>query len=107
MIALAAWLSQRHQRAQGEAGTGTRPPLLPWFAVAFAILVAINSTGWLPAALVKAGQFASQWCLVMAMVAIGMKTHLKDILSVGWKPVALMVLETLFRAVPVLRHAGS
>ena len=99
VIALAAWLSQRHQRAQGEAGTGTRPPLLPWFAVAFAVLVAINSTGWLPAALVKAGQFASQWCLVMAMVAIGMKTHLKDILSVGWKPVALMVLETLFLAV--------
>ncbi len=83
VIALAAWLSQRHQRAQGEAGTGTRPPLLPWFAVAFAVLVAINSTGWLPAAVVKAGQFASQWCLVMAMVAIGMKTHLKDILSVA------------------------
>ncbi|WER49159.1 YeiH family protein [Cupriavidus sp. WKF15] len=99
VIALAAWLSQRHQRAQGEAGTGKRPPLLPWFAVAFAVLVAINSTGWLPAALVKAGQFASQWCLVMAMVSIGMKTHLKDILSVGWKPVALMVLETLFLAV--------
>lgn len=99
VIALAAWLSQRHQRAQGEAGTGKRPPLLPWFAVAFAVLVAINSTGWLPAGLVKAGQFASQWCLVMAMVSIGMKTHLKDILSVGWKPVALMVLETLFLAV--------
>ncbi|MDK2655932.1 YeiH family protein [Cupriavidus consociatus] len=98
VIALAAWLSQRHQRAQGEAGKGPRPPLLPWFAVAFAVLVAINSTGWLPAGLVKAGQFASQWCLVMAMVAIGMKTHLKDILSVGWKPVALMVLETLFLA---------
>jgi len=84
-------------RAQ-EAGT-KRPPLLPWFAVAFAVLVAINSTGWLPAGLVKAGQFASQWCLVMAMVSIGMKTHLKDILSVGWKPVALMILETVFLAV--------
>ena len=99
VIALAAWLSQRHQRAQGEAGTGPRPPLLPWFAVAFAVLVAINSTGWLPAAVVQAGQGASQWCLVMAMAGIGMKTHLKDILTVGWKPVALMVLETLFLAV--------
>ena len=27
-----------------------------------------------------------------------MKTHLKDILTVGWKPVALMVLETVFLA---------
>jgi len=99
VIALAAWLSQRHQRAQGEAGPGPRPPLLPWFAVAFAVLVAINSTGWLPAAVVRAGREASQWCLIMAMSAIGMKTHLKDILTVGWKPVALMVLETLFLAV--------
>ncbi|WP_244223086.1 putative sulfate exporter family transporter [Cupriavidus lacunae] len=99
MIALAAWLSQRHQRAQGEGGMGPRPPLLPWFAVAFAVLVTINSTGWLPAPVVHAGQGASQWCLVMAMAAIGMKTHMKDILTVGWKPVALMVLETLFLAV--------
>ncbi|WP_269149074.1 putative sulfate exporter family transporter [Cupriavidus necator] len=45
VVALAAWLSQRHQRAQGEAGTGSRPPQLPWFAVAFAVLVAIHSTG--------------------------------------------------------------
>ncbi|MDX6014275.1 putative sulfate exporter family transporter [Cupriavidus necator] len=46
-----------------------------------------------------AGQGTSQWCSVMAMAAIGMKTHMKDILTVGWKPVALMVLETLFLAV--------
>lgn len=98
VIALAAWLSQRHQRAQGEAAPGPRPPLLPWFAIAFAVLVAINSTGWLPAGVVQAGREASQWCLIMAMSAIGMKTHLKDILTVGWKPVALMVLETLFLA---------
>ena len=37
-------------RARGRAKPATqRPPLLPWFAVAFAVLVAINSTGWLPA----------------------------------------------------------
>ncbi|MDP3519176.1 MAG: putative sulfate exporter family transporter, partial [Hydrogenophaga sp.] len=80
------------------AMSGPRPPLLPWFAVAFAVLVAINSTGWLPAALVGAGKSASQWCLIASMAAIGMKTHLKDILTVGWKPVALMVLETVFLA---------
>lgn len=98
VIALAAWLGRRHQLAQGEAGTGARPPMLPWFAVAFAVLVAVNSTGWLPAAVVNAGKSASQWCLIASMAAIGMKTHLKDILNVGWKPVALMVLETVFLA---------
>ena len=32
------------------------------------------------------------------MAAIGMKTQLRDIVTVGWKPVALMVLETVFLA---------
>jgi uncharacterized integral membrane protein (TIGR00698 family) len=98
VIALAAVLARRHMLASGETQIGPRPPLLPWFAVAFAILVAINSTGWLPQALVSAGKSASQWCLIASMAAIGMKTHLKDILTVGWKPVVLMVLETVFLA---------
>ncbi|MCY1559654.1 hypothetical protein D9M68_967110 [compost metagenome] len=99
MIALAAWLTQRHLVAQGDAAAmGPRPPLLPWFAVAFALLVLINSTGWLPERVVQTGQGLSQICLVAAMAAIGMKTHLKDILTVGWKPVALMVAETAFLA---------
>lgn len=99
VIALAAWLARRHEVARGgEGALGPRPPLLPWFAVAFALLVALNSTGWLPGAVVAAGKSASQMCLIAAMAAIGMKTHLKDILAVGWKPVALMVIETVFLA---------
>lgn len=98
VIALAAWLTRRHAQASGTDTGGQRPPLLPWFAVAFAVLVLINSTGWLPTMLVSGGKEVSQWCLVASMAAIGMKTHLKDILSVGWKPVALMVAETAFLA---------
>jgi len=109
VIAFAAWMTLQHERTQRLAQTesttpgltqgGKRPPLLPWFAVAFVALVVVNSTGWLPRPLTQAGNEASRACLVAAMAAIGMKTHLKDILSVGWKPVALMLLETLFLAV--------
>ena len=99
VIALAAWLARRHMVAQGEGATsGPRPPLLPWFAVAFAVLVLVNSTGWLPTALVEGGKSTSQFFLVASMAAIGMKTHLRDIVTVGWKPAALMVLETVFLA---------
>ncbi len=75
-----------------------RPPLLPWFAVAFVLLVVANSLLSFPALVVETGSAFSRMCLVAAMAAIGMKTHLKDIVSVGWKPVALMLLETLFLA---------
>lgn len=99
VIALAAVLARRYERAQGgDAPTGPRPPLLPWFAVAFAVLVLVNSSGWLPAVLVEAGQGTSQFLLVASMAAIGMKTQLREIVTVGWKPVVLMVLETAFLA---------
>jgi uncharacterized integral membrane protein (TIGR00698 family) len=90
----------------GGLGTGPaagkRPPLLPWFAVAFAALVALNSTGWVPQALVALGREASGWCLVAAIAAIGMKTNLKDLATVGVKPILLMVGETVFLAALVL-----
>lgn len=77
---------------------GPRPPLLPWFAVGFAILVGLNSTGWLAKSVVSAGVNLSQACLVASMAAIGLKTHLREIVSVGWKPITLMVAETIFLA---------
>jgi uncharacterized membrane protein YadS len=57
--------------------------LLPWFTVAFATLVAINSTGWLPAPVQGAGNNLSRWCLIAAISGIGMKTHLKNLAAVG------------------------
>lgn len=96
VIALVAWITARHMASEGDGQTPTqKPPLLPGFAVAFAVLMLVNSTGGLPQTVVQAGQTTSQWCLIAAMVAIGMKTHLKDMLNVGWKPIALMVIETL------------
>jgi uncharacterized integral membrane protein (TIGR00698 family) len=89
-------------QASGAAATGPRPPLLPGFAVAFALLVAVNSTGLVPQVLQSLGSEVSRWCLVTAIAGIGMKTQLKDLASVGLKPVVLMLGETLFLVVLVL-----
>jgi uncharacterized membrane protein YadS len=70
--------------------------------VAFAVLVVINSTGRMPAAITTALQEASRWCLVLAIAALGTKTSLGDLATVGWKPVALIVGETVFVAAFVL-----
>ncbi|MFZ3321314.1 MAG: putative sulfate exporter family transporter [Usitatibacter sp.] len=77
-------------------------PILPWFAVAFAALVAITSTGWIPTAVIDAGSMISRWCLVTAIAAIGMKTSLKSLVDMGLRPVMLIVVETLFLAAMVL-----
>ena len=66
------------------------------------MLIAINSTGWVPGALVSFGKDFSQWCLVAAISGIGMKTQLKELATVGWKPIALMIGETVFLALVVM-----
>ncbi|MDM0033748.1 putative sulfate exporter family transporter [Variovorax sp. J22P271] len=86
-------------RAAGKGAGGPRPPLLPWFAVAFALLVAVNSTGWIPKLLADAGSDCSRWFLVAAIAGIGMKTQLRDLATVGLKPVVLMLGETVFLAI--------
>ena len=76
-------------------------PVLPGFAVAFAVLVGIASMGWVPDSVAEAGSIISRWFLVTAIAAIGMKTSLKSLVHMGLKPVMLVVVETLFLALLV------
>ncbi|MET0660441.1 MAG: putative sulfate exporter family transporter [Steroidobacteraceae bacterium] len=89
-------------RARGHDDSQQRPGLLPWFAVGFLALAAINSLGWISASAQSAATESSRWCLVIAMSAIGMKTQLRDVVAVGFKPVLLMAGEAVFLAVLVL-----
>jgi len=89
----------RHNRQ--EEG-GRKVPMLPGFLVAFVILVIINSLGWVPQALNESLADLSRWCLVTAIAALGIKTSFKKLAVVGWKPVILMVAETLFLLLLVL-----
>ena len=88
-------------RSRSDPGT-VRPPLLPWFVVAFVALVLVNSLFTLPAPVTAGGDALSRWCLVAAISAIGMKTRLGDIVTVGIKPVLLMLTETVLLAAMVL-----
>jgi len=89
-------------RFNGNQPKAAHPPLLPGFAVAFAGFVLLGSTGWLPSAVVASGNDVSRWCLVAAVAALGMKTQLRELATVGLKPVVLMVGETAFLAVLAL-----
>lgn len=81
----------------GAAGK-RRLPMPPAFLVGFAALVVVNSLGWLPAALVASISDVSRWLLVTAIAALGMKTALKDLIAVGWRPIGLILAETLWIA---------
>lgn len=87
--------------AGGGAAAGPRPPV-PMFLLGFAALVALNSFGLLAKPVTDAANEVSRWCLVTAIAALGMKTSFRALVAVGWRPVALMVLETLWIGALVL-----
>jgi uncharacterized integral membrane protein (TIGR00698 family) len=81
-----------------KSGQSSAKVNLPLFLVGFAVLVALNSAGLLSKLTTDIANDASRWCLVTAIAALGMKTSFKDLAAVGWKPIALMVLETAWIA---------
>ena len=85
-------------RARGASEGADRPPLLPWFGVAFVVFAGISSMGWIAPGIQNVGNEVSRWCLIIAIAALGMKTHLKEIVTVGFRPVLLMLGETVFLA---------
>ena len=84
-------------RTAGAARSGPKAPV-PLFLFGFAVLVAINSFGLIAKPMGDAANELSRWCLVAAIAALGMKTSFKALIAVGWRPVAIMVLETAWIA---------
>src|SRR5579883_1500673 len=77
-------------------------PALPGFLIGFALLVVVNSFGFVPKSAADLVGDVSRWCLVAAIAALGMKTSFKNLFAVGWRPIALMVCETAWIAGLVL-----
>ena len=75
---------------------------LPSFLVAFIIIVSINSAGFIVPEVASFMVEMSRWCLILAMVGLGMRSSFKELAAMGWRPIALMVAETLFLAGLVL-----
>ncbi|MGB4117924.1 MAG: putative sulfate exporter family transporter [Polaromonas sp.] len=81
-------------RMAGEGST-VKTPLLPWFTVAFVLLMLVNSTGWVPSAIQSGASNVSQAFLVLAIAGVGLKTSLQEVTQLGWRPVAMIFLVTL------------
>ena len=88
------------RKGHTQASNSSLP--LPMFLVAFIVIVAINSTGMVPAPVLESMTELSRWCLIVAMVGLGMKASFKELSTMGWKPVVLLVSETLFLALLVM-----
>lgn len=94
VVAVLAWYWRR--RSSSPGGAGRQAPLLPFFLIGFMALVLLNSLGGLTPRFTEALSQVSRVCLVIAISALGIKTSFEELVKLGWRPMALMLLETLW-----------
>jgi len=85
----------------GARGTtsAARPPLLPWFLLAFLGAALVTNLGLVPPAAVTGLSELATLCLVTATAALGLKTAPKTLLADGWRPATAVLAQTILLAV--------
>lgn len=88
-------LSVVFKSRSGNAEISSQPHI-PLFLVGFVALMIVNSFGVIN---LQASTFissASRACLVIAIAALGVKTSFQALASLGWRPVLMLVAETMW-----------
>ena len=91
-----AFLCRLTAQAQGNAQSA--PPSFPLFLLGFIALFLLNNTVSLPGALTQWMSQLATGLLLLAVTALGVRTSLREVASIGWRPIALLGGETLFLA---------
>lgn len=92
MILVALWI--------GSSASDARRPLwrritLPWFIIGFVVLIAVNSTGMVPAPVRDGMMAASKILLLFAVIATAMRSDMTLIIGLGWRAATPVVCATL------------
>ena len=94
-IVMLVFFAFKEKDSKMSGGVST---FIPGFLIMFFILAFLKNVGALPEAFIAFIRALSSNLLLVAIAAIGVKTSLKQVFSVGWRPVLLMGSETVFLA---------
>ena len=92
LLVLSMWLARQTGNRTADSTRPRSRIQVPFFAVAFIVCVAINSTGLIPPAVVQAIVWIDDVALACAMAALGLTTHTSAIRSAGPRPLALAAI---------------
>jgi uncharacterized integral membrane protein (TIGR00698 family) len=104
MIVSVAFKGEREQASPdiGAGGKSGEQAFVPWFLWMFIGMVVLNSLGALSVPVQLAANDISRACLVVSIAALGMKTSFNELAQLGWRPLALIAIETVWIATFVL-----
>ena len=83
---------------QGDDTKRSWQTYFPPFLIAFFALALANHFGVLPSKVSGMGAIVSEWCLIISLVAIGLRTNMREIIDMGYRPMLAMTLTTIFMA---------
>jgi uncharacterized integral membrane protein (TIGR00698 family) len=95
-------VSFTYRNSQNLSEHDVTMPLIPGFLIAFIVMMLLSTSQLLPPNWISATSEISRHSLVLAIAAAGIKTSIEDLLNMGWKPLVLFVMETIFIGVFVL-----
>jgi uncharacterized integral membrane protein (TIGR00698 family) len=98
IICILVFIKARLNSAKNTDIAKSATPGIPGFLIAFTLLMILNSVVALPPVINQSANELSRLALVVAITAIGMKSNLKQLLTVGLKPFCLLAIETLWIA---------
>lgn len=107
VVLIFSWIYTKKETPLQTAEKVSIQKIFPWFILGFLAVVGIRSTGFLPADIVAAISFLSKFFLSMALAAIGLNTSLKEVTSVGIKPmIAGVIIDSSVVFVSLFAQAG-
>ena len=102
VVVVSGLFKRQREVSENPGAVARKQPLVPWFLWVFVALVVINSLGGVPGAVQTGLNDVSRACLVVAIAALGVKTSFGQLAGAGWRPFALLLVETLWMACFVL-----
>ena len=94
---------RRHQvSSEADPTIKNSARLVPWFLWVFLLLVVVHSLHGIPDVMQPHLADLSRACLVLAIAALGVKTSFQMLLQSGWRPFALLLVETVWLAFALL-----
>lgn len=106
VVLLLTWLGHHAELPAEHPTSWRKPALLPWFLLAFVLLMLLNSLLALPVPLLDSLSTLSRWCLLLAVTALGVKTEWADMLALGYRPLLALCAQTLLLALFALVGIG-
>lgn len=89
LVGLSFWQSKKHANINGHGSEQKAGITIPWFAVLFIVASGVHSLSVIPQGTTNAIVWFDNILLTIAMVALGLRTHVGAIRQAGIKPMLL------------------